>query len=122
MSELRGNPLSLVYLQDSVTAAKRAGKLSGIQYRNGEVKFTSVLNSLQALIAQQDRHVSTRGQVVLNYISLYKALGGGWELSRNSLPIKAETLKRMQQRTNWGEVLEKEPQSPMIDKISGVKK
>ncbi len=43
---------------------------------------------------------------VLAVVDLYKALGGGWE-GRNGLPyLDSETLQLMQDRTDWGDMLE----------------
>ena len=37
-------------------------------------------------------------------IALYKALGGGWDASR--APIDPATRQQMQQRTDWGDLLD----------------
>ena len=47
-----------------------------------------------------------------NFVALYKALGGGWEDRQGPPYIAPETLKTMEDRTDWGELLEggmKEP-------------
>jgi hypothetical protein len=43
---------------------------------------------------------------VRSLVALYKALGGGWE-GRGGLPyIGPDTRQLMQDRTDWGEMLE----------------
>ena len=61
-------------------AAHQAVELSLIQYREGAADYTRVLNTQQAKLQEEDRLASTRGDVTLAVIALYKALGGGWEL------------------------------------------
>jgi multidrug efflux system outer membrane protein len=47
-------------------------------YLDGLTNFNDVLDTQRALFDQQDLHVESQGQVTKNLISLYKALGGGW--------------------------------------------
>ncbi len=98
------------FLTDSVTSASHAVELADFQYREGAADYTRVLNSQQFLVGEQDRLVSTRGAVDLNLVSLYRALGGGWEWRTGkdfvSDPIKAQ----MRERTNWGILLYPEGQ------------
>jgi hypothetical protein len=47
--------------------------------------------------------VSTRGAVALNLVSLYRALGGGWELRpEDDVPVDEHVREQMKKRTNWG--------------------
>lgn len=92
-------------LTQSVQAAKRAVDLSLIQYREGAVDFTRVLNAQQTLVQQQDLLVQSRGAIPTNLISLYKALGGGWQLRLGKDFVSEETLQVMRSRTNWGNLL-----------------
>lgn len=105
-------------LVSSVEAARRAVDLADFQYREGEVDYTRVLNAQQFLVAEQDRFVSTKGLVDLNLITLYKALGGGWEL-RQGKDFVPETIKeQMRQRTNWGAMLSTEGQAKDVGAAS----
>lgn len=54
--------------------------LANIQYEQGLIDFQRVLDSQRALVLQQDTLAESRGNVALNLIALYKALGGGWEM------------------------------------------
>lgn len=94
-----------VYLTESVKAAKRAVDLSMLQYREGAVDFTTVLNSQQSLVQEQDRLTQSRGAVPTNLVALYKGLGGGWELHTGKDFVPAETVRAMKERTNWGNLL-----------------
>ncbi len=91
----------------SVAASKRAVELSLLQYRDGIEDYTRVLNSQQFLVQMQDQLISNRGSNAKHLIALYKALGGGWEISDQAPVIPASSMERMQQRTDWGDYLQK---------------
>jgi hypothetical protein len=92
-------------LTQSVQAAKRAVDLSLIQYREGAVDFSRVLNAQQSLVQQQDLLVQSRGAIPTNLVDLYKALGGGWQLRLGREFVSEETLQIMRSRTDWGNLL-----------------
>jgi NodT family efflux transporter outer membrane factor (OMF) lipoprotein len=94
------------YLDRSVAAAERAVDLADLQYREGAADYTRVLNSQQFLVREQDRLVATRGSVALSLTSLYKALGGGWELRVGDNFVTEEAAGQMRQRTRWGSLVE----------------
>ena len=57
---------------------------------------------------QQDRWTQARGEISLNLIAMYKALGGGWEMREGHGFISDENRKAMEERTNWGDLLQPE--------------
>lgn len=95
----------VAFLSESVEAAKRAVEVSLIQYREGAADYTRVLNSQQFLVQAEDRLVQSRGAVPTNLISLYKALGGGWQMREGKGFVSEETVKTMESRTDWGNLL-----------------
>ena len=56
-------------------------------------------------VTQEDRLVATRGEVVLNLVAVYKALGGGWELRNGKDFVARETQQQMLERTSWDGML-----------------
>jgi len=64
-------------LDQSVDAARRSLEIATIQYREGLVDFQRVLDSQKTLFSQQERLVTSRGEVTQSLIALYKAMGGG---------------------------------------------
>ena len=93
------------FLDDAVEAYKRSVDLSLLQYKEGLVDFQRVLDAQQNLVQQQDNWVATTGDVGLNLISLYKALGGGWEMRAGKDFVPKEIKAEMEKRTNWGDLL-----------------
>jgi NodT family efflux transporter outer membrane factor (OMF) lipoprotein len=103
------------FLTDSVTSATHAVELADFQYREGAADYTRVLNSQQFLVGEQDRLVSTRGAVDLNLVSLYRALGGGWEWRTGKDFVPEETKRQMLERTSWDRMLTTEGQAKDLD-------
>jgi NodT family efflux transporter outer membrane factor (OMF) lipoprotein len=93
---------------EGTQSAKRSTKLSNIQYREGTVDFQRVIDSERTLVLQQDLWTQARGDISLNLIAMYKALGGGWEMREGHDFISDENRKAMEERTNWGDLLQHE--------------
>ncbi len=92
-------------LAQSQAAAQRSLDLATIRYREGISDFQRVLDAQAALLRQQDRYISNRGQVATDLVQLYKALGGGWISSSEADYADAETRARMAARSDWGKLL-----------------
>jgi NodT family efflux transporter outer membrane factor (OMF) lipoprotein len=67
-------------LARSVAAAKAATQLGVQQYRAGTIDFNRVFNLETTQVQQQDQLAVAAGNIALNLVSVYRALGGGWEL------------------------------------------
>jgi NodT family efflux transporter outer membrane factor (OMF) lipoprotein len=67
-------------LAEAVAANRRAVALSMELYTRGVGDFLSVLESQRSLFGSEDQLVQSERAVVANLISVYKALGGGWEV------------------------------------------
>jgi len=102
-------------LGDAVAAAQRAVDLALTQYREGATDYTTVINTQQVLVTQQDRYVATRGNEVINVLALYKALGGGWELREGADFVSDETKKQLKDRTYWGSLLDDQTRAGQIE-------
>jgi NodT family efflux transporter outer membrane factor (OMF) lipoprotein len=102
------------FREQSSLAAQRATELANIQYREGATDFQRVIDSERTLVTQQDAWTAARGDIALNLVALYKALGGGWsppdENTRAQDYISEETRKIMTERTNWGDILDPPPE------------
>jgi outer membrane protein TolC len=73
-------------LQEVVRASQTVLDLAQIQYKAGLVDFLTVLDSERTLSTNEDQLAQSQVTVVTNLISLYKALGGGWEISPEEHP------------------------------------
>jgi NodT family efflux transporter outer membrane factor (OMF) lipoprotein len=106
-------------LERSVAAANRAVDLSLIQYRGGATDYTSVLTAQQAKNVEDRKLASSRGDVVLSVVALYKALGGGWEIRAGEQFVPAATRAEMRGRTWWGDMLDPETTQGAVDAAHG---
>ncbi len=66
-------------LLQSVVAAQKSVELVSVLYKSGLTDFQNVLDMERSLAEQEDRYVESVGLVTQNLISIYRALGGGWE-------------------------------------------
>lgn len=66
-------------LEASVREAERSVELVMLQFQGGVTDFNRVFNTQASLVTLQDQLASTRGNIALNLIQVYRALGGGWQ-------------------------------------------
>ena len=96
----------VVFLKQSVEAAKRSVDLALIQYGEGIADYQLVLDTQQSLFAQQESLTSVRGEIATNLIAMYRALGGGWELRSGKPFVSEKTLETMRKRSDWGQLFD----------------
>jgi outer membrane protein TolC len=66
-------------LAQAVRANQRAVELARSLYGQGLTDFLTVLVAEQSVFTSQDSLAQTERDVALTLVSLYKALGGGWD-------------------------------------------
>lgn len=93
------------FLAEAVLASQRSAELSLIQYRAGAVDFIRVNTAQTELVQQQDSLVVARASIALGAVKTYRALGGGWEIRQGQEFVDPETVERMRNTTDWGDVL-----------------
>jgi hypothetical protein len=76
-----------------------------LRYQEGFADYQRVLDAQQALFGQQQRYAANRGESVRSLVSLYRALGGGWQTRTPDAFVDDETRQVMTERTNWGDLL-----------------
>lgn len=92
-------------LTASVISAKRSADLSMLRYKEGFADYQRVLDSQQRLFGQQQRFVANKGAAVRSIAQVYRALGGGWQNHSGGFVDEATRIE-MEQRIDWGEMLE----------------
>jgi outer membrane protein TolC len=92
----------------AVEASIRAFNISANQYNNGLVTYQRLLSTVEKMTLREDAYAQTRGNIANQVVTLYKALGGGWESFSDQPIVKPETVEKMRSRTDWGEYLEPE--------------
>jgi outer membrane protein TolC len=105
----------IALLAESVQAAQRSLEIAMLQYREGLTDYERVLDTQRTLFVQQDQLVTNRGNVIQNLVSLYKAMGGGWEQGRTRPVLDDATRETMGQRSKWKGILDAPLPAPSAD-------
>ncbi|WP_414980191.1 efflux transporter outer membrane subunit [Congregibacter sp.] len=93
-------------LSESRSAAERALELANRRYREGYADFQRVLDAQRSLFSQAEKELINEGAHISAVITLYKALGGGWQSQSLEDMIPQSVRETMRSRVNWGEQLE----------------
>jgi NodT family efflux transporter outer membrane factor (OMF) lipoprotein len=67
-------------LEEAVNHSQESLRLANQLYANGLTNFINVLDAERSLYQAQDQLVQSERAVSVNLISLYKSLGGGWNM------------------------------------------
>lgn len=67
--------------ETQVEALRRSVELALLRYRSGRANYFEVLDAEQQLFPAQDQLAQTQQAQLQAVVNLYKALGGGWELT-----------------------------------------
>lgn len=89
------NQVRVQYLQAATSATREAVELVLVQYDTGLTDFNNVLVTQRDLFSQQDQLVASEAEVIVNLITLYKALGGGWDVD-DSIDLPGVTLPQQE--------------------------
>ncbi len=67
-------------LSNAVEANRKAVRLATLLYQGGEIDFLEVLIAQRSLLLSEDAWAQSRERLSTNLITLYKAIGGGWDV------------------------------------------
>lgn len=81
----------LAALERAVAAARRSVNLSSKLYREGLVDFQPVLDAQRDQLSFENQLALARGDSAVNFVRLYTALGGGWQVNSEQ-PAPAPTM------------------------------
>jgi multidrug efflux system outer membrane protein len=73
-------------LQDTLDSAQMTWDLARNQYDHGLTSFINVLTAQSTVLTDRQALVQANVQLVNDIVSLYRALGGGWEKTVQKLP------------------------------------
>jgi NodT family efflux transporter outer membrane factor (OMF) lipoprotein len=78
-------------LEVAVDSSQQTLLLANERYSNGIASFLDVLEAERSLYVTQDQLAESDQSISIDLISLYKALGGGWEIQSHPAPVPAPT-------------------------------
>jgi NodT family efflux transporter outer membrane factor (OMF) lipoprotein len=93
-------------LDEAAQSAKRSADLAVARYEQGQNDYTVVLTAQQQQLTIDNAAVTSQGSTILALISVYRALGGGWQIREGGDVISSDVKAEMARRTNWGKMLE----------------
>ena len=93
-------------IADAVETSTEASELSMLQYEEGLADYQRVLDSIRSVTGQADQYAALQGTIATSLIAMYKALGGGWEHRTRNENMPPEMIRRMKDRTDWGQYLD----------------
>jgi len=88
IKQYRAQQQRLRELRVALEQARRAVTLATERYERGITDFLNLLDAQRAEYAIEDQAAIAQEALIIQYIALYKALGGGWELYDALPPIK----------------------------------
>jgi xanthine dehydrogenase molybdopterin-binding subunit B len=106
LAAFAGEQQTVTKLTRAATSARRSTQLAIIQYEGGQTDYTTVVSAEQNQLSVEDSLASNQGNVALGIISVYRALGGGWQIRNGHDVISDEVKAEMARRTDWGRLLE----------------
>ena len=71
------------HLSDAVENSEQAVGYVKIQYETQITDFQNLLDTQRTLYRQQNSKISAEAEITTNLIKLYKALGGGWNITEH---------------------------------------
>lgn len=96
---------AVYFLTEANRAATKTLQLALIRYKEGESDFTPVLNAEQQQLRVQSSLTTAQGDIPQALVSLFRSLGGGWEISNGDDVIPDHIKCEMSKRTDWGSLL-----------------
>jgi len=76
----------LTHQRAQLTAAQEAVRLAQVRYRNGMVNYLDVLDAQRTVLSAETQLVLNERARLTEMVSLFKALGGGWEPAQSDPP------------------------------------
>ncbi|MFC3908087.1 efflux transporter outer membrane subunit [Legionella dresdenensis] len=95
-------------LEQANSSAVKAVKLAIVRYKEGQASYTTVLDTERQQLQVQTSLTDAKGEIGKALVGLYRALGGGWQIRGCNDVISPKTKADMADRTNWGNLLEKQ--------------
>jgi NodT family efflux transporter outer membrane factor (OMF) lipoprotein len=106
LSAFSSGQRATVLLDEAAGTAKRSADLALVRYEQGQNDYTVVLIAQQQQLVVENAAVSSHGSTILALISVYRALGGGWQVREGGDVISSDVKAEMARRTNWGKMLD----------------
>jgi len=105
LSSLSTSERAVALLAEAANAGQMTTELSLVQYKTGEADYTTVVSAASSEYEIEDSLVQAQGNVLLSVVSVYRALGGGWQVRDGVGFVSDEVQRDMEERTDWGDMI-----------------
>jgi multidrug efflux system outer membrane protein len=78
------NRVRLAAVVDEAAQSRRAADLARVQYREGALDFLRLLDAERSVLQAEDAVATAETDLNTSVVTIYKALGGGWEAASPS--------------------------------------
>lgn len=103
---------ALSSLEDANRSATQSTKIALIRYKEGEIDYNTLLDVEQQQLRVQTSLTNAKGAVSQSLVSLYRSLGGGWQIHNGNDIVPKDVKDEMAARTNWGNLLKQQNHVP----------
>jgi outer membrane protein, multidrug efflux system len=73
-----------------VMAGKEYARLARLQYDGGYSPYSTVLQAEQQLFPSELSYAQSRASLLISYVNIYKAMGGGWVIEAEKLTLEKD--------------------------------
>ena len=88
LGQMQATTETLAFVEVQTRASAEAFRISELQYREGTIDILSLLQAQQSLFGAQDALVQVKLSRLRASLTLYNALGGGWEQKASDATYK----------------------------------
>jgi NodT family efflux transporter outer membrane factor (OMF) lipoprotein len=88
---IRGRTEQLARQREQASAAGAAVGLAEVRYRKGLVNYLDVLDAQRTMLTAETQLAQTERARLTDMVSLYKALGGGWQQPTNGASVSTQS-------------------------------
>ncbi|MDD3596274.1 efflux transporter outer membrane subunit [Sulfuricurvum sp.] len=67
------------FQEEVLIANRKVAEFSNIRYSEGYVDYLNVIDAKNKLLSAEQNKIDLQAKMIINQITLYKALGGGWK-------------------------------------------
>src|SRR6201999_668667 len=83
----------LVIQQRQVEALRTYSRMARLRYEGGYTSYIEGLDAERSLFNSELSETQTRQAVLTSYVSLYKAMGGGWVIDAEQMTTQQTTSR-----------------------------
>jgi len=73
-----------------VMGGQECARVARLQYDGGYAPYSTVLQAEQQLFPSELSYAQSRASLLISYVNIYKAMGGGWVIEAEKLTLEKD--------------------------------